>query len=424
VTAAGIVTRFRRSFMHQRSFARDVTVPVPGRTPLAGRRAGLDRVGACVMGDINLVRPLGLAGIPCAVVTGADDPALFSRYGRPAFYWDDFEDDQAGLLEALMGFGTARHDRPVLYYQQDAQLLLISRHRSTLSQAFRFLLPDGELVEDLVDKARFQALAERLDLPVPVTRRLRPAPGAAVPELDLRYPVILKPLTRLRSWEAVGGMGKALRVDGPEALRALWPRLCGAGMDLLAQELVPGPENRIESYHVYVDARGHVAGEFTGRKIRTFPRAYGHSTALTVTDADGDAADVAALGRGLAARLNLRGVAKFDFKRAPDGRLYLLEVNPRFSLWHHLGAVAGVNLPALVHADLMGLPRPPAARARPGVCWSNLRKDRLAARGEGVPLAVWALWALRCEAKALSLDDPMPFLRNLVRRFVPGARGR
>src|SRR5215470_19812901 len=40
----------------------------------------------------------------------------------------------------------------------------------------------------------------------------------------------------------------------------------------------------------------------------------------------------------------LTGVAKPDFKRAPDGRLLLLEINPRFNLWHHLGAVAGVNL--------------------------------------------------------------------------------
>ena len=54
------------------------------------------------------------------------------------------------------------------------------------------------------------------------------------------------------------------------------------------------------------------------------------------------------LGRTLVQRLGLRGVAKFDFKRAADGRLFLLEVNPRFNLWHHPGALAGVNLPALV----------------------------------------------------------------------------
>jgi len=47
------------------------------------------------------------------------------------------------------------------------------------------------------------------------------------------------------------------------------------------------------------------------------------------------------LGRELTERVGLRGFAKFDFKRDPDGRLWLLQVNPRFNLWHHVGADAG-----------------------------------------------------------------------------------
>ena len=61
-------------------------------------------------------------------------------------------------------------------------------------------------------------------------------------------------------------------------------------------------------------------------------------------------------------RLALTGVAKLDFKRDPQGNLRLLEINPRFNLWHHAGAIAGVNIPALVYADLAGLPRPPVIR--------------------------------------------------------------
>ena len=146
-------------------------------------------------------------------------------------------------------------------------------------------------------------------------------------------------------------------------------------MDLLAQEMIPGPETKIESYHCYVDEKGTVVGEYTGRKIRTYPEALGHSTALTITNAD----DVAKLGRELVAKLNFSGVAKFDFKRAPDGRLHLLEVNPRYNLWHYVGAVAGVNLPALVYGDLLGLPRPAPKRARAGASWCNITRDRLAA---------------------------------------------
>src|SRR6266480_5798567 len=79
--------------------------------------------------------------------------------------------------------------------------------------------------------------------------------------------------------------------------------------------------------------------------------------------------DVCSSDLELVRRLGLRGVAKLDFKRAPDGQLYLLEVNPRFTLWHHLGARAGVNIPALVYADLAGLPRGRVLQARAGVRW-------------------------------------------------------
>ena len=35
---------------------------------------------ACVMGDMDLVRPLGLAGIPCAAVAPAGAPPRYSRF--------------------------------------------------------------------------------------------------------------------------------------------------------------------------------------------------------------------------------------------------------------------------------------------------------------------------------------------------------
>ena len=118
-----------------------------------------------------------MGGIGCAVVTQPGDAVLHSRYTNQALYWEDFENGGEALVEMLMRFGSAQPEPPVLYYQQDAQLLMVSRQRERLSKAFRFVVPDAELVEDFVDKARFQILAERLDLPVPRTRRIDLATG-------------------------------------------------------------------------------------------------------------------------------------------------------------------------------------------------------------------------------------------------------
>jgi D-aspartate ligase len=373
---------------------------------------------ACVMGDMDLVRPLGLAGICCAVVDRPGRPPHFSRFTRTGLDWTGTWEQVEELVEMLVRFGATQSEPPVLFYEHDEYLLLVSRYRERLRQSFRFVIAEPTLVEDLVDKARFQVLAERLGLPVPPTRRLRPAEGSTHADLDLRFPLIIKPLRRRdrdEPWVPIGGSAKALRIDTPAALRDLWPRLAAAPMDVLAQELIPGPETCIESYHVYVDEQGEIVGEFTGQKIRTYPVECGHSTALVITDT----ADVQAIGRELVQRLNLRGVAKFDFKRGPDGKLYLLEVNPRFNLWHHPGAIAGVNLPALVYCDLVGLPRPVIPCARPGVRWCVLWEDVRAAKAWGVPLVKWLPWVLSCEVKSeVAWDDPMPFLRGkLWRKF-------
>jgi D-aspartate ligase len=369
---------------------------------------------ACVMGDMDLLQPVAAAGIPSAVVSRPGTPPLYSRFARARLHWDDSAQGSEAFLDALMRFGNAQGERPVLFYEEDEQLLFISRNRERLAQAFRFVIAEAPLVEDLVDKVRFQALAERFDLPVPAARHFHPV-AVEPDELDLHFPVIIKPTMRLERWRDTFGLRKAIEAKDAAALRALWPQLVDAGVDLLAQDLIAGAEARIESYHCYVDRQGCTAGEFTGRKIRTYPIAYGHSTALEITDV----ADVRNLGRDIVKRLNLTGVAKLDFKRDPAGKLHLLEINPRFTLWHHPAAVAGLNIPALVYADLTGTQRPATTSTRAGVRWCRAWNDFPAARAAGIPLTAWLSWMLRCEAKSsLSWTDPLPAVRTSLNRLV------
>ena len=376
---------------------------------------------ACVMGDIDLLHALAAAGIPCAVVAKPGAPVRFSRFARTVVPWSDTWDAPERQLDALLRFAATQPTPPVLFYEEDRELLFVSRYRDRLAAAFRFVIPDRTLVEDLVDKDRFQALAARLELPVPPARIVNPA----IEPCDargLRFPLVVKPLTRRTDrWDPLAHGAKALDVDGPEALRACWPRLAGAGGAFLAQEAVPGGEERIESYHAYVDGDGRVVADFTGRKLRTWPLRYGHSTALVITTAP----DVAERGREILRRLGLCGVAKLDFKRGPDGTLWLLEINARFTLWHHPGALAGVNVPAIVYADLTGGERPIHRPARAGVRWSKVWDDVRAARAGRVSWASWLRWTIGAEAKrALAWDDPLPLLGAAVWRLAQRARGR
>ncbi|MEA2449100.1 MAG: D-aspartate ligase [Thermoleophilaceae bacterium] len=366
---------------------------------------------ACLVGGVDLARPLALARIRVAAVAEPGDPVRLSRATARSVdkpdHWrapDDFVASVAGLCESIGG-------RPVLFYEADGDLLAISRGRDRLGAACRFLLPPPEVVEDLLDKARFQALAQRLGLPVPAAEVLGVGDGARP---ALRPPFLVKPLSR-RGVAELGLAGKAIVVRTGREVEQLRGRIAASGTGVLAQEIVPGPESRIESYHAYRDAGGRTLGEFTGRKLRTWPVEYGHTTALVTTDAE----DVRELGRDVLDRLELPGVAKVDFKRDPAGALRLLEVNPRFNLWHHAGAVAGVNLPAIAHADLTGRPLPASGPAAPGVTWCDPHADRWAWTAGGGSPAGWLRFVARCRARSgLGWDDPMPFVRGVLLQRV------
>ena len=374
------------------------------------------------MGDVDLVRALGLAGIASAYVGPPDASARFSRHVRTTVQWTDQWHDQAALVERLLALARSQPGPLVLYPQTDAALLLASRHREELGAAFRFVLAEAELIERLVDKARFQELAERLGLPAPPAVRVRAERGRGAPALDLPFPVIVKPLVRATEWNAAGGDGKALEARDGAEWEAVWQRFAPLGTQLLVQRLIPGPETAVESYHTYVDAGGAIAGEFTGRKIRTFPPRFGFSTAVEIVELP----DVAALGREVLARLGLSGVAKVDFKRDTSGVLHLLEINPRFTLWHYPAALAGVNIPALVHADVTGQPRPAGRRPTRAVAWCSPLTDLRAAHAAGMSPLSWLRWVRHCQAlSGLSRDDPLPFFRgavwHAVTRRLPGA---
>ena len=184
---------------------------------------GAHRPPAMLLGGINLVRALGIAGIP--VIVASDErftPAMASRYaiGRcalpPAAQREAVAERLLRAGEILTG---ALCTRLPLIYGDDDQLALVQEYRDALSPYYAFVLSDPALSRALNSKPLFQALAESRGLPVP--RRL------AWSDLEhFETPVLVKPRTKT-GWDnsavlsrLLNGAGKA-RVfpDGRALLR-------------------------------------------------------------------------------------------------------------------------------------------------------------------------------------------------------------
>ena len=111
---------------------------------------------ACLLGDVSMVRALGRTGIPVAIATtDRSDKCTRSRFCNDVIPIPGWQHDPQETLSALTRWAATRDTKPVLFYQTDLDVVWLSRFRDRLSKSFRFVLPDGQLVEDLVDKARF-----------------------------------------------------------------------------------------------------------------------------------------------------------------------------------------------------------------------------------------------------------------------------
>jgi D-aspartate ligase len=366
-----------------------------------------------LLGGLNIVRALGMAGIPVIIASSErGTPSMASRYCAGTIALPPISERDA-VVDALVHAGKKLGMRAPLFYDNDDRLALVQDYREALAPHFAMLLNEPALGDALLEKSRFQDFAEGHGLPVP--RRLAWEALAAE-----RGPVLVKPKTRT-AWDnssirlqLFGGAGKArIFADGAAARAdALAAQLAG---QLSFQEYVPGGDESIWSYHGFAAPGGEVLEWFVGRKVRTWPALTGDSSYLALERDP----RLAALGREIAQRIGLAGVFKMDFKRSSaTGRDYLLEINTRFNLWHYLGAAGGVNLPEVAYRYVLHGERPLHAEVRRGARWLCMRYDKRAFRElnrEGrLGLSRWVLSLLHVPMvyDLFSWTDPKPFLRH------------
>jgi len=374
-----------------------------------------------LLGGLDLLRPLGFAGIPAIVATPeARDPALASRYCSARCLLpplDRPEEVVQALLAAGERIALALGCRVPLFYGNDDTLQLVSGAREALARHFLLLLNEPAIAGALLEKERFQALARERGLPVPRSLAWEDLGNAA-------HPVLAKPRMKV-GWDdsaihlrLFGGHGKA-RVFGSGREVLAHPLAMHLRHQLSFQEYLPGDDRQLWSFHGYADGRSRLLAWFIGRKLRTCPPLTGMSSYLELAHDDA----LAVLGQDIVARVPLRGVFKIDCKRDADGRFRVLEINARFNLWHHLAARNGVNLPQVAYDHLVHgaqpSPQPYATRYR----WLCPRLDyrayrELAAR-DALSLAGWLASLVQAPKvyDLLSWTDPLPWLHAWRRRL-------
>jgi predicted ATP-grasp superfamily ATP-dependent carboligase len=319
---------------------------------------------AVVMGDLTLVRPLVMAGIPVVVATtDPRDVTLRSRFVKqhcllPGFATDRAEASAALLCDLGRRLFSRTGGRAPIIYGSDPALDFMYRFREPLSRWFLFLLNDDELGAAMLDKARFGELARERGVLSPATFTLAEVRAGRVP---LDAPVLVKPVSKLARARVPSSL------LGPAEKAHVFPE----AQQLLARSSSLGSDN-LYSFHGFADREANVLASFCGRKIRAYPPTTGDSAFIELADNDA----LTRWGHDAIARLGVAGVFKIDvlWDRATE-RFYAIELNARFNLWHYLGAKHGVNLPLVACEYLTSGKLPARAPYLPRYRWVSLYRD-------------------------------------------------
>jgi D-aspartate ligase len=381
--------------------------PIRTVAPVAGRPGALviggDYRGLCV------ARSLGRRGIPVWVLReGEDSIAATSRHTRRSIPWPSGrESEQADYLLAVGARN--RLDGWALFPTGDETAALVARHAGSLSERFRLTTPPWEVMRLAYDKRLTYELAARVGLDFPWTSYPATHERAAV--LRSPFPAILKPafkprlnrFTHARAWRVEDREQLLARYD--EARTLVPPEL------IMVQEVIPGGGEAQFAYAALC-ADGRPLASLVARRTRQYPADFGHSSSFVETV---DRPEVEQCARRLLAAMDYSGLVEVEFKRdLRDGRLKLLDVNPRLWTWHTIGRRVGLDFPYLSWQWVQG-ERVQDVRVQSGVKWVRMGTDvpvaaREIACGRLSPRDYIGSLLPPLELALFAADDPLPAL--------------
>lgn len=304
----------------------------------------LIRSGAAEAGIADLHLIASHADPHAAVLDAADEAFVEPKIDRST---------PEGMAQYAAWCASVCADRAVdLFIVQGAQTG-IAGHLDLFPASTRvFVSADADMLAAVADKARFTTMAVDAGLPLPWTRAVADAAeyDAAVAQLEqLGLPGCVKPREGVfghgfwrfdpdaTAFDALMN-GDARRISAPALREAI--AKAGRPVDLLVMQHLPGPEWSLDC----VCDNGQLILGVARRK----------AARVQELEVDGPIFDYA---RRAVALFNLSGLINVQFKAADEAGddPHLLEINPRMSGGMARTRFAGVNLPWLNVARLLGI---------------------------------------------------------------------
>jgi predicted ATP-grasp superfamily ATP-dependent carboligase len=287
---------------------------------------------------LSVTRSAGRAGHWVAVGAnrGIFAAAKLSRYCRVALDYPVSTSEPAQFVDCILEF-VRTNQIDLVVPVTDWTLGPLSAERDRFAGLCRLAMPSHAAVEFASDKFRTIELAQEIGIGVPKTHLIRSLDDLSACE-GIGFPIVVKDRFSVRWIQQKAVFGSVAYAYSSDELKTrVADRLETAG-DVLIQEFVSGQGI---GFSCFV-AGGKTHAPFQWLRVREVdPRGSASSARKSIPLDD----VVVSQSEQLITRMGFEGIAMVEYKRTPDGRLVLMEINGR--PWGSIGLpfACGIDYP-------------------------------------------------------------------------------
>ena len=375
---------------------------------------------------------LGMSATGLAIARSLSDIGV-DIYGMDQYDWEiayhsrwikklpfSFLKPDERLATHMINWAKELPKRPVVFFAADPYIEFAARYYDALKDYFVFTTYDLPfMAHQIMQKDRFYKLCQEKDIDLPKT--ILPEEIDRIEDVDMRYPIILKPVYSHKARKFLGGK-KVIVINNRAQLLEIWGKIPDDIGGFMLQELIVGPEENLWTVAMLTDNDGNLIAALSGQKLRQYPVDFGSAT-LFKTKTNEQLVEHA---KEVNKRLGLRGIVSHEYKFDPEsGKYLMIEINPRTSLWWNVCKQAGVDIIGLAYKyNVYGFVPKHLPEQRDDVTWQYLIRDlaAIAKRGTIRP-DVW-IDALRPKDSyaVIELADPKLSLYYPIYAGVQGLR--
>lgn len=255
------------------------------------------------------------------------------------------------FINFLMDYGEKLQEKAVLFPTHDYHVKILSQYYEELKQYYH--IPLNPVTSfNIISKKNQYEMCEKISVPYPKSFFIKSISDLVQLKAEaenLKYPLIIKPFSMVNN----GGFDGVFRLkeikNHSELEKCLVFIESNIKTGFLISEVVPGEPDNIWAYTAYCNENSEIIASWTGRKLTQKPYYYGvFSTARCEINPI-----VRAQGEKLLKAFNHIGIGEPEFKYDYRDNTYkLMEINPRYMMWHLVGWKGGVNLPLIQYYDM------------------------------------------------------------------------